>query len=249
LPVQGWASLQQLTAAELTSVTNMLPYPSTTSGSVNPCVAGTFYLSTATTAATFKLPTPSIGTVIGLYYLGTGGSATLLSHALEAIYSPYIPGAVGALGFNMPAFGQYMVVQSDGVNWFEIASGGLSGKGMLAYVETTGGPAISSTTTPGVQITGATATVAVVAGRVVRIRWTGYLSSPTTVNCILAITKGGSAIGQTVRIGYIVAGQNVNMITEYIDTPATGSVTYACNAWTSGTITPQLGIFTVEDVT
>ena len=246
MPVQVWSSGQTLTAAELTSVTNLLPYPATAGGNVNPCVAGTYYFCTAT--VTMTMPTPAAGTTIG-FRCTAGGGVTINNHSSENFYSPYLASG-SATAFSLTGIGQYVVFISDGTNWYEIASGGLAGKGMLATVETTGGPGITSTSGPGVQITGATATLTVVAGRTLRIRWTGYLTGSATTNGVIALTKGGSEIGQSVRQNYVVASQFATVDTEYLDSPAAGSVTYACNAWTStGTLTPGLGVFTVEDVT
>lgn len=246
MPVQTWASGQTLTAAELTSVTNMLPYPATAGSNVSPCVAGTYYFCTAT--VTMTMPTPSAGTIIG-FRCTAGGGVTIAHHSSESFFSPYLASS-SATSFTLAAVGQYVVFLSDGTNWYEIASGGLAGKGLLAYVETTGGPGITTTAGPGTTITGATATLTVVAGRILRIRYNGVFSNTVTSGAQLVLTKGGAVMANSARGMYVVAGANAPNTVENIDTPAAGSVTYTANAYTSaGTLTPGQGLFTIEDVT
>lgn len=251
MPVQTWTSGQQLTAAELTSVTNMLPFMATAAGNVNPCVAGTFYRCTGGAGQTMTLPAPSNGTVIGFVVdEATGGSpVTINNHASEFILSPRQPNRTSQ-SITLPAADSYIVLNSDGTNWHEIASGGTVAGGLLANVSTPGGPGITSNITPGVQITSATATVTVLAGRTLSITWNGSISASVSCNAAIVMTKGGSVFSSTVRNQYVVGGQYATWLTQLIDSPAAGSVTYACNAYTSaGTITPVLGLFTIQDVT
>lgn len=245
MPVQSWSSLQTLTAAELTTVTNMLPYPATAAGNVSPCVAGTYYFCTA--AVSMTMPTPAAGTTIG-FHCSAGSSVTINNHASENFYSPYLSSG-SAASFSLTAIGQYVVFISDGTNWYEIASGGLAGKGVLAFVATTGGPGITTSSSPGTLITGATATLTVVAGRTIRITYNGSYGGTTSNNSNTYIVKGASTVLDT-REAYIVAGQYTNITASVIDQPAAGSVTYSAHAaYALGTLTPTTGLFTVEDVT
>ena len=123
----------------------MLPYPATAGSNVSPCVAGTFYFCTAT--VTMTMPTPAAGTTIG-FRCTAGGGVTIAHHSSESFYSPYLTSG-SATSFSLAAIGQYVVFISDGSNWYEIGSGGLAGKGMLAYTVTTGGPSITTTVLPG----------------------------------------------------------------------------------------------------
>ncbi len=246
MPVQSWTSGQTLTAAELTSVTNMLPYPAVAGSNVSPCVAGTYYFCTAT--VTMTMPAPSTGTTIGFRCTG-GAGVTINNHASEHFFSPYLPSS-SATSFTLAAIGQYVVFLSDGSDWYEIESGGLAGKGVLASVTTTGGPAITTTGSPGTLITGATATLTLVAGRTIRISYNGSAGVTVSANGAVLITKAAAAFANSQRNFYSVAGFTVSMNVAVIDTPAAGSVTYTAAALIqAGTLTPTAGLFTVEDVT
>lgn len=250
MPVQIWSSGQQLTAAELTSVTNMLPFMATAGGNVNPCVAGTFYRCTGGAGQVMTLPGASNGSVIGFVVdEATGGSPVTINGGGGNILSPRQPNR-SQTSITLPAADSYIVLNCDGTNWHEVASGGTVAGGLLANVSTPGGPGITSSVSPGVQITSATATLTVLAGRTLQVTWAGTLSASVSANGAVLITKGGAAFPSTVRNNYVVGGQYATTITQLVDSPAAGSVTYAANAYVStGTLTPVLGLFTVQDVT
>jgi hypothetical protein len=244
MPVQSWTSGQTLTAAELTSVTNMLPYPATAGSNVSPCVAGTYYFCTAT--VTMTMPAPSPGTTIGFRCAG-GGGVTISNHSSELFFSPYLQ-AASATSFTLAAIGQYVVFISDGTNWYEIASGGLAGKGLISYVATTGGT-ITSTASPGAGILGAGANVTVQANRVLRIRFTGSMLSSASTLVEVNIMKGPVQLRANAQSA--IAAGYVNTTIETIDIPGAGTWAYSSNAWSgsANTISPIYGSFTVEDVT
>lgn len=246
MPAENWVSGQTLTAAELTIITNMLPYPATAGSNVGTCVAGTFYF--CTTAVTMGMPAPSAGTVIG-FRCTAGAGVTINNHSAESFFSPYLSSG-SATSFTLAAIGQYVVFIADGSNWYEIASGGLAGKGILAYVNLTGiGAPITATVSPGTAITGATATATVVAGRVIRVRYTGTQTTTASANVSGQIFRGASGIGM-VGAQYTVGTVYSELSLEVIDTPPAGTWTWLARAWvTSGTMTPTNGAFTVEDVT
>jgi hypothetical protein len=168
---------------------------------------------------------------------------------------------VGAVGTGTPGsgtfvVGDFVVVQTGGIavctvggtpgTW--VSSLPRTATGLYAGVITTGGPAITATSSPGTQITGATATFTVGAGRQVLIRWNGSSTMTTTNDTVVLLTKGGVAM--TNANVTATGSPNVSHTVETVDNPAAGSVTYAASAYVGGgTLTPLNGLFTIMDVT
>lgn len=168
MPAETWTPGQVLTAAELTILTNLLPYPTVTSVGVNPCVAGTFYRCTNSSPITMTLPVPSIGQTIGFKLdSASPGTVTVSQNAAELLYG--LTGVrtsrgVASMALTMPD--QVLVLTSDGTNWHEVDNGstpGLSAKGALvATSETTSNAAYVDLTTPGPAVTMVTGSQALV---------------------------------------------------------------------------------------
>lgn len=120
-----WVPGQVLTASELTSVTNMLPYPSSVSTSVNPCVAGTLYLCTSSAATTMTLPSPATGSVVGfMVHTATppllGVTVTASSGTIYSQTGNGLARGVASVVLSQPD--QYLVLMADGANWHEYGS-------------------------------------------------------------------------------------------------------------------------------
>jgi hypothetical protein len=97
MPVQTWISGQVLTAAEMTTLTQMMPYPSAISASITNtpyAVPGTLYLvTTSTNAITIDLPTPVSGAAIGVKKVDAAAGTITISTAATSGYilGPGVP--------------------------------------------------------------------------------------------------------------------------------------------------------------
>lgn len=148
MPVQSWSAGQVLTAAELTSVTNLLPYISAVSANVSSAVAGTFYVvTTSSSGITVTLPVPTAGQVIGIKKTDSGTGAVTVTAGSGAIYGPGC-GSSGLSSIPLGAEHAYVVLQSDGTNWHIIAGALDSGWQTFTYTNSwasNGGPAVGGT--------------------------------------------------------------------------------------------------------
>lgn len=168
MPVQVWTPGQVLTAAELTTITNLLPYPSVTSVGVNPCVAGTLYRCTNSSAITMTLPAPTAGTAIGFVLdSATPGAVSVTHNAAELIYGATGNGTSrGANTVVLTLSDQVLFLISDGTNWHELDNGptpGLAAKSAtVATSETTTSATYANLTTPGPAVTLVTGTQALI---------------------------------------------------------------------------------------
>lgn len=160
MPVQSWSSGQVLTAAQMTSVSNLLLYPTTLSGSLNPGVAGNLYVCTA--SLTLTLPSPaSAGQMIGVKVRGTSLTITVNRNSSDVIYGP---GMSGLTTLSMTSDGQLVVLISDGTNWQVVAEDGFNypKAALISTAETTTSTSYVNLTTSGPVVTIATMTTALV---------------------------------------------------------------------------------------
>ena len=134
MPVQTWVSGQVLTAAEMTTLTQMMPYPSAISASITStpyAVPGTLYLvTTSTNAITIDLPTPVSGATIGITKVDAAAGTITISTAATSGYilGPGVPAS--ATSIQCSAYGAYVELQADGTNWHII--GGAQDSGWIA---------------------------------------------------------------------------------------------------------------------
>jgi len=135
MPVQTWVSGQVLTAAEMTTLTQMMPYPSAISASITStpyAVPGTLYLvTTSTNAITIDLPTPVSGATIGVKKVDAAAGTITISTAATSGYilGPGVPAS--ATSIQCSAYGAYVELQADGTNWHIV--GGQQDSGWLAF--------------------------------------------------------------------------------------------------------------------
>lgn len=160
MPVQTWISGQVLTAAEMTTLTQMMPYPSAISASITNtpyAVPGTLYLvTTSTNAITIDLPTPVSGAAIGVKKVDAAAGTITISTAATSGYilGPGVP--ANATSIQCSAYGAYVELQADGTNWHIV--GGQQDSGWLAFSyinswASVAGPATGNTVA-GYRITG-----------------------------------------------------------------------------------------------
>lgn len=152
MPVQTWISGQVLTAAEMTTLTQMMPYPSAISASITNtpyAVPGTLYLvTTSTNAITIDLPTPVSGATIGVKKVDAAAGTITISTAATSGYilGPGVP--ANATSIQCSAYGAYVELQADGTNWHIIGGAQDSGWQLPSYVNSwvsNGGPATGGT--------------------------------------------------------------------------------------------------------
>jgi hypothetical protein len=162
MPVQTWISGQVLTAAEMTTLTQMMPYPSAISASITNtpyAVPGTLYLvTTSTNAITIDLPTPVSGATIGVKKVDAAAGTITISTAATSGYilGPGVP--ANATSIQCSAYGAYVELQADGTNWHIV--GGQQDSGWIALTSlfanswaSVAGPATGNTVA-GYRITG-----------------------------------------------------------------------------------------------
>lgn len=121
MPIQTWTPGQQLTAAELTAVTNMLPAPQVATANVASAVPGTLYRCQPTGGGsiTITLPAPTLGNAIGMKLDSAAGSCVLAHNATEQIYGPGLltSGSRGVTSVTLSVQDAMIVVLADGTNW------------------------------------------------------------------------------------------------------------------------------------
>ena len=126
MPIQTWTPGQQLTAAQLTAVTNMLPAPQVATANVASAVPGTMYRCQPAGGGniTITLPAPTLGNVVGMSLDAATGTATLQHNATELIYGvdTWTSGTRGAASLTIAQPDVYVVVIADGTNWREYGS-------------------------------------------------------------------------------------------------------------------------------
>jgi hypothetical protein len=97
----------------MTTVTNMLGYPTTLSTNLNPGVVGNMYVCTAT--LTLTLPSPATaGQYIGAKVRSATGIVTINRNSSDVIYGA---GVAGTTSITLGADGASVVLMSDGTNW------------------------------------------------------------------------------------------------------------------------------------
>jgi hypothetical protein len=160
MPVQTWISGQVLTAAEMTTLTQMMPYPSAISASITNtpyAVPGTLYLvTTSTNAITIDLPTPVSGATIGVKKVDAAAGTITISTAATSGYilGPGVP--ANATSIQCSAYGAYVELQADGTNWHIVEGQQDSGWLAFSYINSwasVAGPATGNTVA-GYRITG-----------------------------------------------------------------------------------------------
>lgn len=151
MPVQTWTPGQVLTAAQLKTVTDMLPFPTVTAVNVNPGVAGSFYRCqpSAGGVITVTLPPPTAGAMVGAKLDATvaSGSVVVQHNAAELIYLP--SGAargVNSITINIPD--AFVLLVADGTNWHVL---GLAPQ--RAQLTLTAGPPTTGTWLAGDEVT------------------------------------------------------------------------------------------------
>lgn len=146
MPIQTWTPGQQLTAAELTTVTNMLPAPQVATANVASAVSGTMYrCQPGGGSITITLPVPTLGTVIGMTLDSSTGSCTLAHNATELIYGVDEGTTRGVTSLTLVQPDAYVVAIADGTNWHEY---GTMTSGPWKFFDTTLGSTASSITIP-----------------------------------------------------------------------------------------------------
>ena len=149
MPIQTWTAGQQLTAAELTAVTNMLPAPQVATANVASAVPGTLYRCQPTGGGniTITLPSPTLGNVAGMTLDSATGTCTLQHNATELIYGVDVDsnGARGAASLTLSQPDTYVAVVADGTNWHEY---GTAVSAPWKFYDNTLGSAVSSVTIP-----------------------------------------------------------------------------------------------------
>jgi hypothetical protein len=136
-----WTPGQVLTAAEMTTVTDLLPYPTVTTVSVNPGVAGAFYRCQPTGGGTITitLPAPTAGILVGakLDAAASAGNVVVQRNSADVIYLPYTASR-GVTSVTLTRPDAPLILVADGTNWHAVSGVEPPAEG---YYEQAGGAA------------------------------------------------------------------------------------------------------------
>jgi hypothetical protein len=112
---------EKLTSAAMNQIVQMDVYATAVSSSVNPAVAGSFYIvTTSSSNLTVTLPSPTQGICIGVKKTDSGAGTLTITAGSGVIYGPGT-GSSGSSSIPCSAQGAYVVLQGDGTNWHIVA--------------------------------------------------------------------------------------------------------------------------------
>lgn len=248
MPVQTWSAGQILTAAELTTVTNLLLFPVAMSASVTG-VAGNMYLGASASTIQLTLPAATAGRVIGVKNSNTVASGNQLQVVRAGSDTINGPGFVGVTTITLEGGGGSVILVSDGSTWHIVSSSGLPvhKTNQIATSETTTSTTYTALTTAGPIITAYTGN-AVMLGLSARLQggsaangadMSFAVSGATTISAVTAEANGwfirnpsqtagtgGLVVGATFLVTGLTPGQNV-FTAQYRSDPGSATETFA----------------------